>query len=245
MYRVRRFNRQPTDLPKPYLIFNPHSLEPLIPTEDGTLNGIFIDPGIKNFAIRIVNYDPTTYNCTTITQNKIDLTTYSSQLNYVCKNIVSEDNEYKSDTEYFNNLSKFLKEIEHLLVPAHYIVIESQVSWNYDMVRLSQHLITYLMTSLKDVGNRPLIIELSSKVKTRKLGAVGKMDKRQTKQWCIKKAKEIMTDRNDRVMLDILNKKGKCDDHSDVICMEYAWWLILEDGFNKPPVPKSKSKFIY
>ena len=261
-YRLGRFNKQKKDNRQPFMIFHCHSKEPIVEMEDHSLIGVFIDPGVKNYCLRICRR----YNnghVETILQKKLNLTTYlGNKFDTVVhvknkikesltdSSIIYEDNEfnleYESDdenqitdkktkkdcknnlsTKYFTNLYNFFDLIKDHLINSHYIVIESQMLENYEASRIQQHTISYMMTELRDQGLRPVVVEISSKLKTRNLGATGKMKKRDNKQFCVNAARQIIDKRGDKKMLEVLNAGGKLDDHSDVICMDYIWWELI------------------
>lgn len=234
--RLARFNKKaPTTVKLPYITFNPHILKPLVSSKEfGTSNflvGVFVDPGIKNCAIRIAHYDLDTGAKTTRLQLNFDFTHESLTTEFVTTG-------YGIDTIYYTNVSKALDEYSELFRWAHYIVIESQLPINYDLVRMSQHITTYLMMTVKDKGFRPLIIEIDPKLKSRMLGAPPKMTKPQLKVWCKNKAVAILRERGDTVTADMIEKVRKGDDHGDTVCYEEIWWMILRDGLNTPPIPQ-------
>ena len=218
--------------------------------EDGSFIGVFIDPGIKNLAIRISRFYPDTNRIETITQNKMSTYDEYKKIERNPKNVSNTGFDFGVDTAYYTGVCDCLDRLIHLMVLSHYIVIEEQYYENTLLIRLAQHIMAYLSVSLKNKGNRPLIIELSNKLKTRKLGAKGTMSKRETKNFCKEEAPKILRKRGDMVILDkiIGNGKGKLDDHCDVICMDEVWWMhifpdMIRDGFVNKIVPRKKITF--
>lgn len=200
----------------PYSTFNPHSGEPVIPSTQyfGTsfVNAAFIDPGVRNCAIRFSQYDLSTKQIKTLRQLKIDF--------------VQPDEKVGKETQYYAGSLRQLAVYNEDFRWCHYIIIESQLRTNYDMTRMGQHLITHLLMTVADQGFRPLIIEIDSRVKTQMLGAPPGMDKPQRKKWCLSKAIEIIKSRGESEVLALLTKPGKRDDHGDVICYDEVWWRM-------------------
>lgn len=223
MFRKKSANNVDGKLKLPYDTYNPHTLQPLVHSEvlesgSNYLVGAFIDPGIKNCAIRIAKKDLLTDKVTTIMQMKFDFTTEEGVCHYVSS---------------ISILDRYIEEFRW----CHYIVMERQMTINYDLVRFSQHLITYFSMRVKNLGFRPLIIEINSKMKSHLLGGKLKMTKPELKKWCRDKAIEILTERDDTIALNVLLKAKKQDDHGDVVCYEKVWWGIIQDGLQKPPIP--------
>jgi hypothetical protein len=233
--RLNRFcKKQPTGIKPPYLLFNPHTLPaPLAVDEcigpDGHLDSWYaigsIDPGPKNSGIRIEkrwlksrHVEMVLYAIMNSTINDDQKSTDITTVNYHVNNVLLMDR----FLEYF--------------CQCHYIVIECQMTINYDLVRFSQHLITYLIIKCKDKGNRPLIIELDSHYKTRLLGASLKLTKDQRKAWCTQKAISMFEQRGDDTSLKFLSFLRKKDDCGDAACQIEVWWIILQ-GLYEPPKP--------
>lgn len=178
-----------------------------------------IDPGITNFGLRIERrpfgsdvwkVHPVEYANTCFKQHKTDTRTNSSSL-------------YRSITEYLESLNPNIKS-------AHLVLIERQLPINYNMVRVSQHIITYLMTVLSSSKINPLILEIDSCGKTSILGAP-KLTSTQVKDWSIEKALQLSYIRKDWTsFMAILNAtKNKSDDLADTlvqiesICCYFKW----------------------
>jgi hypothetical protein len=216
--------------------YNPHTLEPLVHSsylqpESNFLIGVFIDPGIRNCAIRVCKNDLITQKIETIAQLKFDF-----------KN---KKNDYENfnfdDTSYFANSIEILNEHIDLFKFSHYIVMEKQLKINFDLTKFSQHLVSYFIINLKDLGFRPLIFEIDPKQKSHQLGGKFKMTKPELKVWCKNKAIEILKTRGDTETLEFLMKCKKQDDHGDTICYDEVWWLYLTNKTFEIPIPIKKN----
>ena len=224
--RLARFNKKcPTNTKPPFIVFNPHSEPPCVIRPDKTIIITTIDPGIKNCAIRTAQYDPETRKSKTLLQCKIDFT-------------FSQDNErvLGVETKYYTAIYTILEPYHHYFTSSHYIGIESQMVCNYDMLRMSQHLITYIMGIVRNNGNRPYIIEMDSRLKTQMLNAPAKMSKPERKKWATKMAIQYLTIDGEQDIIKVISD-GKSDDHGDTICYEKCILLMIIQGLNKIPFP--------
>lgn len=232
MYRrLARFNKKaPTSAKPPYIIFNPHTTDSvcssldICPNESPWVQITAIDPGIKNCAIRTERRtnDNNKLIVTTLVQSKIDFT-YS-------------DDDVSNDTFYYSQVLIHLEQFIPYFQTSQYIIIESQLPINYDLVRMSQHLITYIMMNIKDKGLKPLIIEIDPKFKSRLFGAPVNMTKDQLKKWAWENAIKILEKRGDTTTADLILNCKKKDDHGDVVCYTEAWWHVITTGLYTPPV---------
>lgn len=200
----------------PFDIYNPHTLSPVVHSENYENNSnfliaVFIDPGIVNCAVRISKYDLLSNTITTILQTKLNF-----------KN-TEHNGHYQQSSDI---LSKYLD----LFKWSHYIVIEKQMKINYSLLRFSQHIISFLIIKLKNLGFRPLIYEIDSTQKSKCLGITSGMKKKDLKKACIVKAMEILALRKDLSTIDNINKDKKKDDHCDVICYDEVWWNYIKNN---------------
>lgn len=220
-------------------IYNPHSLEPLVHSsfiekDSNYMIGVFIDPGIRNCAIRVCKNDLITKKIETIAQLKFDFKTKKN--NY---------NEFNyEDTFYYSNCYDILTENIDLFIFSHYIVIEKQLKLNFDLTKLSHHLISFFLIKLKNLGFRPLIYEIDPKQKSHQLGGKFKMTKPELKIWCKNKAIEILKNREDNDTLEFLLQCKKQDDHGDTICYDEVWWKYLENNIYNIKIPILKKNNI-
>ena len=117
--------------------------------------------------------------------------------------------------EQLTDILKFFEENDHLLSQATICIVEKQMSINYTMVRISQHVETYFLTKYPNVA----VFEISSKLKA-------------SKEITIPTAKEILLKGKDQTSYDLLEKLGnpvkeagkrkpkkeKLDDLCDTVC---------------------------
>lgn len=222
MYRrVARINRQaPTNYKLPYIVFNPHTLPACVSTGDDIIITI-IDPGLVNCAIRTSIYNIIKRKSTTYLMKLINFTSKK-----------------EGDTvHHYTNIFEFLEPFHDYFINSHYICIESQLPINYDLVRFSQHLLTYLMMITRDKGNRPLLIELDPRMKSRMLNAPSKMKKPQLKKWARDMGVYYLRCDDEPELADFLEKEKKGDDYGDVICYEKCVLLILSQGMFNLQLP--------
>lgn len=224
--RVKRFAKKEENAVKfvePFLSYNFHTLKPIIPSQDKSIIVITIDPGIKHLALRIAkkNIDNT---IETLFFRRADMYTYEG---HNPKLMDSLDPNFF--TNYYNNTFKFLNSIKEALCDSHFIVFESQIIDNPDMVRISLFIVGILSSIIKDKGFRPLVIEFDPKLKSKLLGAP-KMTKNELKKWCIPIALQYCQEKSDpnRDLIEFLESKQKRDDIADTICMEKVLWILIE-----------------
>lgn len=150
-----------------------------------------------------------------------------------------------------------LDEYLEIFKNTHYILIESQLTVNPSSMRMSQHFISYFTIKLKDIGVKPVVIEISAELKTRIIGGpIGKLpkgtlsngkilNKKETneqaksrrKKWCQKKSQEIMTLTEDPFVEKVIKRrskkgegKSKRDDMGDVVCQAWAWLKLCSQN---------------
>lgn len=192
----------------PYIIYYPHSLYTVDNQIESYHQIVSIDPGIKNYAIRIEKRVNETV--TTIVMDKFSIQTDS----IICKT-------YQMLTDFLNKYKEFYDYCD-------LIIIEKQLPKNYKAVRISQHTITYFSIYLFNKPLLPMIIELDPKIKNKVLNIPKNIKSKQLKIWSVNKAKELLIQRNDYNGIKILNNFKKQDDLSDAICQIEAFFLYLK-----------------
>ena len=188
------------------------------------LTFISIDPGITRFALRVERRYQSA---------KLPIVT-ELQIATTFKHFITDDN---GESKLYSEISKFLDKILDLINQSDFIIIERQVEWNYQMVRMSQHMITYFQFRLKNNYMRTRIIEQSSKVKTKALGAPGGMGKKQLKEWAYFVALQLIEARRDEYCKEFFKKlKKKLDkyDPADTIVQLEAFCVY--NGFRKTEI---------
>lgn len=120
-------------------------------------------------------------------------------------------------------VTKFLIDREELIKTIDVLLIERQMPINYSMVRLSQHIESYIMTKYPHV----VVYEINPKVKPEK-------------NICFEAAIEELEKGNDTKTIDFLidmqNKKEKCDDLCDTIGQIKGFLSLIREGPNKIPI---------
>jgi hypothetical protein len=212
-----------------YAVFNPHTLEPVVPHRNKII-GVFIDPAIKTCALRVAEHDISTGNVRTMLQTLLD---------FRCR-----ENDFATPgTSCFNNSSLILSNYEDYFRNSHYIILEHQCKKaNPNVVRMSQHLISFIMGVVRDTGLRPLIIEIDGRLKSSMLG-LKRMPKPELKKTTTKIAVNILKERGEIELAEFLEKPGKKDDMGDTVCYEFLWWQILgknKKELNFPKIKKSR-----
>lgn len=223
--RYKRFaaNKKIGNLKPPFCEFNGHDKEyasPVMRTDNMIITSI--DPGIVNCGIYVCCYN---------TKKKTHESLYLSRLCFS-----KESNHYEESVRQLNEIEKKYKYFSN----SHYIVIESQMTISYDNTRMCQHLITYFMSTLKNLGSRPIVIEITSQAKTKLLECPKGLSKYQYKKWCVQKAIKYLEDRkNDKEdpFVEKINSSKKKDEFGDTICQYYAWMKILDGEALQPTLP--------
>lgn len=180
------------------------------------LRFLSIDPGTKNFAMRIETRYWKDVSPKTEMMAKIDFT------------VVDSEDEPNNSNLYFS-LIEFMNSYVDWFPTINVVIIERQMAVNYKMLRMSQHIITYCLMKI----SHATIIEIQPKLKTRMLDAPFKLDKREVKKWSVEKAMELLTIRKDFPTIDLINStpKRKKDDLADTItqieaiCVLFKWPL--------------------
>jgi len=174
-----------------------------------------IDPGAKNLGMRIERrYHKGTYE--PLVYLRMDLQ-------------VTEEDEVNCTV--YKKLSIFLRQYLPYFRETHLFVIERQLPENYRAVRISQHIITFLMHNLEDSKLLPLVYEVESKLKYRMLGAPTQLNQRALKKdWGPRKAREILETEKDLLSLNRLDSEKKKDDLGDTVLLRRVLELIIFPG---------------
>jgi hypothetical protein len=214
------------------------------------------DPGKKNFAFYVedVNIkDLVKYKKKYEKKYELNGTPtdeYKQVIHHTCTCGVSVlmkhlDLTYDCNNSYFDtnclfNLTEQLDKYISIWDTCHFFVIEKQMSFgkkhNTMALKIAQHCWSYFSFRYSTFKQ---IIEYPAYYKTQILGATkikkqlknGKtkytsINKPTRKKWCIQQAINILTNRNDKLMLDELYKHHKRDDLSDVICQLQAFKIM-------------------
>lgn len=217
----------------PYTIHNPHSR----PLSERTwpqdhLQIISIDPSIKNLGFRIEKryYD-----------GKIE-TLVLSRTTFGVNSVVTEttaNGSQQTVNTLFREISQFLNQFRELFPSTHIMIMERQLPQNYKAVRVSQHVLTEMMSRLTDLPLLPVIVEVDSKLKSRQLGCPKGLNERQTKLWLIEKALDLCSKRADDFSFGLISRSRKKDDMADVICQVEAWCSLVGFPVTAPVIKLS------
>lgn len=234
--RLGRFNKKaPTSVKTPYTIFSPHDgefplyNEPYVSDFYGRSGETFcqimaIDPGIKNCGICIQRF---------WSSGAIE-TVMLTRINFLISDLAA------TDTIYYTNCIRILRQFVPIMELCQYIIIESQLPINYDMVRMSTHIISFLMMSLENKGCKPMICEVDAYFKSRIFKAPPKMTKPELKKWCAEYAMKLLQEQGDTETYNVIAKASKKDDLADSWLYVRGWHMALKDGIQTIKSPSIK-----
>lgn len=197
-----------------YFLISTH--EGPAPYIDKVITTVSIDPGIVNCGV---------YICEKNLETREEKSLYMANANF-CSSLKESDKFFSESIKFFDDLEDETRFISN----AHYIVVESQMRHNRN-TKVGQHLMTYFATRYKNKGNRPVVVDLTPKAKTNKLGCPSK-NKTEYKKWCAYRAMDLLKQRKNPkeiVYIEMLKNAKKKDDMGDVICQYKAWDLIHND----------------
>lgn len=216
MYSGRKISKSQSDYKSVYVAHNPHTV-PLSERKWPDQIRIFCcDPGVSHFSLRIETRSIKSVGpITTLLFDKVGLKKEEQELT---KDLVCN---------IYSFISNYLDQHLDLIKTCHMVIIEKQLPINYRAVRVSQHVLTYLMEHLKNLTpNLPMFFEVIPQLKGRELGAPPTLNEKGIKAWAVEKAFQLLTDRNDQKGLEVLNRKDprtkrkeKKDDLSDTVVM--------------------------
>lgn len=205
----------------PYTLYNPNDEGWNEEAWKGRIRVISIDPGRLNYCIRVEerpyrveicqNYEIETllYDKLKLTNDEIDL-----------------DENYQS--AHYNSLIKYLDAHLELFRTCHLLIIERQLPFQYKVLRIAQHTITYMMLNCRNLETSFLIFEVDSKLKSRALKASNLLNDRGVKKWAIDHALELLKFRQDTTSLNIINRSKKKDDYADTVCQIEALFTYMQ-----------------
>jgi hypothetical protein len=183
-----------------------------------SLRIVSIDPGIERFAMRI-EY-----------RNQASRSPIVTEVQVATKLKQFKTNE-RGENHLYSETVKMLDNYLHLFVISDFIVIERQVPINYQMVRFSQHLISYFMLRLKNNDCRTRIIELNNKIKSTAMNGPKGLSGKGMKKWALAVALQIVNFRQDAFVLNIFSKmKKEIDkyDPADTIVQAESFCILMK-----------------
>ena len=213
-------------------VYNPHTRPSMDDCDDeGWTYGCFMDPGIRNMAIRFSRAHKDNDIVEGMSQHKIDFDLAKGRV--ADKKIVSQQCQIGISNDRYARMVRTFKDMTPQFSQCHYIVIEQQLEKIAKLnVMIMNWMLGILSTILIDQGNLPIIIVINSTQKSRPLGAPIGMSKPNLKEWCFEKSFELLDlnggefDKRLAVEMSYKTKTGrnKGDDDADVICYCYVWW---------------------
>ena len=175
-------------------------------------------------------------------ENIIDQVCSEGQVILFSNNNITKNCDKKAyfDPEILHNLTELLDEYSSFWDNCTIFVIERQMSFgrkfNTMALKIAQHCCSYFLLKY---GRSKTIVDFPAYHKTQLLGAEkilkkpkkGKLsyktiDKTARKKWCIEKASDILTQRNDIESLSEIMNQKKCDDICDCICQLQAYKIL-------------------
>lgn len=233
--RLGRFNKKaPTQVKSPYMVFSchdgefplmnpPHVYEFYKRPEETFVQIAAIDIGVKNTSIAMERRWSSGH-VDVVMLLKIDFTIGDRPI---------------TDTIYYTNSIEILRKYLPYFEMCQYILVESQLPINYDAVRMSQHILTFLMMNLANKGCKPMICEIDTYFKSRIFNAPKKMKKPELKKWCIQYAFDLLEKRGDKATLEMIKSSGKKDDLCDTLCYCEGWFIALQEGIQPIKLPSA------
>lgn len=167
------------------------------------------DPGVVNTGCRVEKR--------TLTDSKVE--TIHQKL--------FKSGDKKSECHYFVTMKNHLYSIAADIYNCDYILIESQMKTNPEAIRMSQHIISTILSIIE--GSRALIIEILPTVKSRSFGIKG-LKGRDLKMRAVVEAAKTLSARGDLLGQSCIKDSKKKDDHADVVLYCDAWFRYLNDG---------------
>ncbi len=192
---------------RPVIIYDPRDgLQAPLPSNQGYQQFFSVDPARKNLGVRIERR----YS------NGAIIPIYFYKFN-------AGMDKHKA----YVKISSFLDSFLHLIRECHWAIIEKQISKNYSAVRISQHIISYLLEHLKDNQVHTLIIEIDPKIKGRVLGAPQGITYQQLKEWAVYYSRNLLLARGDYFSLQVMDHfSKKQDDLADTIVQVEALCIL-------------------
>lgn len=218
-----------------YVIYYPCPCSQLPPVgqdiPDEGCQTVSIDPGIKNFAIRIEKRYRNLY-VETVHMSKYDFSSYGD---------VSESTgTTKIDPVIITAATCILNDLLPIMQDSRIIGIERQMAINYKSSRIFQHVMTYFMMVVTTFKYPCVIMDISPKLKGKILGAPKGLKYNELKYWSIQMGIQYSTWRNDQVALEVIKgyqKKGKlaAADITDTLIQMEAWFILVGGVRTFPP----------
>jgi len=179
---------------------------------------VSIDPGSKNYAIRISERNNRTGSMKSL---------YYSR--WMLEDNIKNDRKIEIDRT-FTSLYKLLNNIKDLIIKTDLMIIERQLPINYNSTRIMQDTISYFnnIYSGNETGRYPTIVIVAPQLKGKMLGAPKGLPKAELKKWSVDVAYDFLEMDNDLWAINILNSEKKKDDLADVVTQLEAFIIYFE-----------------
>lgn len=146
------------------------------------------------------------------------------------KQLLLKSGDKRSESHYFIVMKEHLMKLAADLYECDYILIESQMRTNPQAIRMSQHIISTILSIIEE--SRALMIEILPTVKSKAFGIKGLKGK-DLKNRAVEESFKLLSERGDIVGESLLKEKAKKDDMADVVLYCDAWYRFLQEkNFN-------------
>lgn len=181
-----------------------HSKHEHIPVEKHSMQYISIDPGEYNFAARIERRygSIVKHKCTSIKTLK--------QEKHVIKFGKAKKRGYSQSVSILN-IIKILDGYSDYYPNTDIAIIEGQMTINTHMMHVQSVIISYFLVRYPNV----VVIEQSSKLKGKALGAPRGISRTKLKKWSVETSKSLAKTRGDNTFLEYIRNQDKPDDDAD------------------------------
>jgi len=185
--------------------------------------------GAKIGWIQVAAIDPAIYNCAVRVERRFFNLETLEQIGNP-KTIVQVKFDFGKSNPINSMMQIFDERLDAYLKWCKYILVESQLSVNPSMIKMSYAIIGYISKMVSSSPINAIVVEVAARFKTR--DAPPGLDKPSIKRWAFSKALEIIRDNEDAECLTLLEGLKKRDDHSDVICYIHELFLFLKERGN-------------
>ena len=209
-----------------------HSNHTSLPVERQTMHYISFDPGRKNFDLRIERRNMSQVGTTcasikTVIHQRL-VVNYARSTHKAGAFIYTTSESTLAIIAILDNVARLLEHVDIAL-------IEGQMDTNREMMHMQHTIITYLILRYPNI----VVVEPSSKLKSKNLNAPPNLNRYHLKKWSVVAGKEYATLRGDKKFLRHLKELEaldiKLDDSTDnllqieAMCVEAGYQLTCLD----------------
>lgn len=237
----------------PFVCHDPYSIEEIAQNRrwpENLRSVLLIDPGKTYFCARFETWSRTPIQ----DLNPDSEGWYVRTDKFILLNFNSKKERWKNHDTLYGRCTRVLDAEKNLMRSLHLIAIESQMKSNYQMIRFSQHLISYFIVRANQLSEYPLVLEMNNQCKTRVFsysppkGLKKNQRDRHVKKWAQEKGHQLLQERNDSNAIQMISKAVKYDDPMDTVVMGQALHEILKDFEPQltecgPVQPKKQGRF--